>query len=156
VSSSEPLIYVTEDAVVAVCALADAAAPFEVGGLIVGFATDKSVWITSFVEIELVQRRIGRFTIPAGATHPIIDSLRADDPRIGYLGDWHSHPADVGPSALDFSTLADLVLGPSGRHRLLGLVRRTSNAWEVGFWGMRRLCRPVRVAYELTGPLPLV
>jgi hypothetical protein len=154
VSARRRSVYAFEDALVAVRALSQSAAPYETGGLIVSVATDASVWITAFVEVEVSERHLARFVIPAGATHPVIDRLRANDARIGYLGDWHSHPADVGPSGRDVSTLADLVLGSLGRRRLLGLVRRTSGAWEVGLWGMTRLRRPVRVECELAGPVP--
>jgi hypothetical protein len=154
VSFHPPPVYVIEGALAEVEAFAETAAPFETGGLIVGVATDTSVWITAFVEIEVPERHLARFAIPAGATHPIIDRLRATDGRIGYLGDWHSHPADIGPSGRDFSTLADLVVGSLGRRRMIGLVRRTGGAWELGLWGVTRLRRPVRLYYELTGPLP--
>lgn len=153
-SVPRPPVFVVEDALVRVRGVAAAAAPNETGGLIVGVTTVDSVWITGFLEIEVPKRHPARFVIPAGATQPAIDRLRVDDPRIGYLGDWHSHPADVGPSAVDFSTLRDLVFGSLGERRLLGLVRRTDAAWEFGLWAVSRLRLPVRAEFERTGPLP--
>lgn len=146
--------FVVEESVISVMALAAAASPNETGGLIVGTRTADGVWIAGFVEIEVTRRHRSRFVIPAGATHPVIDKLRLGDTRIGYLGDWHSHPADAGPSRLDFSTLQDLAVGVLGERRLLGLVRRSDSSWDLELWVMNRLRLPRRVDYELTGPIP--
>ena len=145
--------YVAEDALVVVRQFAQAAAPHETGGLIVGVATAHGVWITDFVEVQVTTRRRSRFEIPAGATHAAIDALRAEDHRLGYLGDWHSHPTDVGPSGVDFATLRDLAVGALGRRRLLGLVRRTATGWDFELWAVDRLRLPARADYELAGPL---
>jgi hypothetical protein len=145
-------VYMVEDALASVRALASAAAPFETGGLIVGVATADTVWITNFLELALTRRHRSRFVIPAGATHPAIDDARIADPRVGYLGDWHSHPADLGPSAVDFSTLQDLAVGSLRHRRLLGLVRRTDVSWSFELWRLNRLRRPKRAQFELTGP----
>lgn len=147
-------IFVVEDALAHVRDLALTATPFETGGIIVGVTTVEGLWITSFVEIEVSKRHLTRFVIPAGATHPIVDELRLIDPRLGYLGDWHSHPANHGPSGIDFATLTDLVLGSLGRRRLLGLVRRMGEDWDLGLWTVTRLHRPERADVELTGPVP--
>ena len=147
-------VFVVEDALTSLRALAATASPFETGGLLVGVTTADSVWIAGFVELHGTKRHRSRFVIPAGATHPAIDRLRDEDARLGYLGDWHSHPADVGPSSIDFSTLQDLALGSLGQRRLLGLVRRVGTTWDFELWAVNRLRRPRRADYELTGPIP--
>jgi hypothetical protein len=152
---SQGLVYVTEDAVAGVRARAAEAAPFEIGGIIVGAITDDGVWITDFVAIPGQMRHHARFLIPAGATYRIIDATREADPRLGYLGDWHTHPAHAGPSRVDFATLRDLAVGPFGPRRLLAVVMRSDPAWNIGLWALGRLRAPLRVAHELTGPLPL-
>lgn len=147
-------VFVVEEAFASVLALAEAASPFETGGIIVGVRTVDSVWITGFVEVDVATRHRARFVIPAGATHPAIDRLRHEDARLGYLGDWHSHTANIGPSAIDFSTLQDLALGSTGQRRMLGLVRRVCGAWAVELWALNRLRRPRLADYEMTGPVP--
>jgi integrative and conjugative element protein (TIGR02256 family) len=153
VSVPRPPILVVEEALVSLRACADAAAPFETGGLIVGVTTTDSIWITSFVEIQGIMRHRSRFVIPAGVTHPTIDALRRQDRRLGYLGDWHTHPADVGPSCVDFKTFLDLAIGSFGHRRIFGLVRRRGNTWDTGLWAMNRFRLPVRSDYAMTGPL---
>jgi proteasome lid subunit RPN8/RPN11 len=151
-----PPIYLVEDASITVLDLAQAAAPFETGGLILGVATSDSVWITGFTEVTTPERHVSRFRIPAGVTHAAIDAARIADSRIGYIGDWHSHPTDAGPSTVDLSTLRDLAVGALGRRRLLGLVRRAANAWALEFWALDRLRFPTRARVEPAGPLPPV
>ncbi|MBI3747937.1 MAG: Mov34/MPN/PAD-1 family protein [Chloroflexi bacterium] len=152
--TSPTSVYIVEDAMASICALAIAAEPFETGGLIVGVTTADSLWITRFLEVAVAKRHRSRFLIPAGATHPVIDDARTEDPRVGYLGDWHSHPVDVGPSSIDFSTLVDLAVGSLGHRRLLGLVRPIGPSWTLELWSVNRFRRPRRAEYQLTGPVP--
>ena len=146
--------YVTEEALAGVRTLAARAAPFEIGGIMIGAVTDDGVWVADFVAVLGRTQHHARFLIPAGATHRIVVDARAQDPRLGYLGDWHTHPANVGPSGVDFATLRDLAVGPFGPRRLLAVMSLAHPAWNLGLWALDRLRAPARVGYELTGPLP--
>jgi hypothetical protein len=147
-------VYVSEGAECVVRDMADAAAPFETGGVLVGVATPDGVWVTEFATIAGRTRHHARFLIPAWATHAAVDAARRIDARMGYLGDWHTHPADVRPSGVDFATLRDLAVGPFGSRRLLGLVRRVGPGWDLTMWALDRWQTPVRVAFERIGPVP--
>ena len=39
-----------------------------------------------------------------------MDELRKIDTRLGYLGEWHSHPAVVGPSLKDRLSMTSIAL----------------------------------------------
>jgi len=147
-------VFISEDALEAVRRHADAAAPFETGGLLIGVTTAESVWIAAFAEVDVSKRHRSRFVIPVGATHATVDDHRGRDPRVGYLGDWHTHPANAGASRVDFETLAGLALGSLRRPRLMVLLRRVGVRWDLDLWSMSRLRRPRRVLFERTGPLP--
>jgi hypothetical protein len=147
-------VYVTEDAVRRVREVATSAAPFETGGVLIGVATPDGVWISDFAVIPGRARHRARFVIPAGATHEAVDRAREADPRLGYLGDWHTHPSNAGPSGVDFTTLRDLASGPFGGRRLLGLLRRSGIEWDLGLWVLDRLRVPNRVTPVLSGPVP--
>lgn len=149
-----PRIFVVESVVPDLVHAAKINAPYECGGLLLGVRTPDGVWITQAVEINSGRRHRSRFTIARGETHPLVDRARQVDERIGYVGDWHSHPANAGPSDRDFATLRDLVVGVMGRRRLLGLVRLRGAEWSLELWAAERLKLPRRVEFELTGPLP--
>lgn len=149
-------VRVSEGALAEVRTLADRALPFETGGIVLGTLTATGAWITTFVEVPAATPHLTRFRIPAGRTHQIVVEAKASDERIGYLGDWHTHPADSGPSHIDLATLQDLAVGTFGRRRFLALVRRSDSRWFLDLWILSRLRRPARLPYEFSGPLPLL
>src|SRR5207249_7457050 len=77
-----------------------------VGYLLDGVWSDKKPWITHAIEVSGAHRRSRRYVLPEGRTHAAVAELRKVDSRIGYLGDWHSHPAPCGPSRIDRETMA--------------------------------------------------
>ena len=147
--------YIVEEALEDILRMAQAAAPFETGGLVVGPRSPEGVWIAQAVEISAEVPNTARYTIPAGVTHAAVDAIRGSDRRIGYLGDWHTHPADAGPSCRDVSTLTANVRPSGGAQRLVGLVRRRPGGWQLTLWGIDpRSHEPMEVPFEVTGPLP--
>jgi hypothetical protein len=63
----------------------------------------------------------------------LVDEERRLDRRVGYLGDWHSHPADAPPSPTDKATLAK-ESRRRGRHATPAqsqLVRDTAAGWRL-------------------------
>jgi proteasome lid subunit RPN8/RPN11 len=130
------------------------AAPFETGGLLVGVRTLDGLWITDAVEIAVRGRSRRRFVIPSGSTRVAVDALRSADPRIGYIGDWHSHPADSSASAMDLRTLATLAVGVFGRRRLIAVVRNSGPQWSLDVWVQGKFGVPTTCPFEISGPLP--
>jgi hypothetical protein len=147
-------VHVTEGALAEVRERASGALPHETGGIAIGCVTTNGVWITRFAEVQSKSPHLTRFVIPAGSTYRIVDEAHAADARVGYLGDWHTHPADVGASNVDLTTLQDLAVGVFRRRRLLAVLRRVDRDWALDLWVMNRLRRPIRLEYELAGPLP--
>lgn len=82
--------------------------PGEVGGILVGWREGDHVVLVHDLLIVADQRRdLHRYD---REHRPAEDTLRsylehAADARLGYVGEWHSHPAPLPPSALDLKTI---------------------------------------------------
>lgn len=88
-------------------AAAAKAHPNETGGILLGVHTDGGhPWVTRAIEIATSDRGHHHYRIPAGTTQARVHAARRTEQRLGYLGDWHSHPANIGPSPTDLATLA--------------------------------------------------
>ncbi len=86
----------------------DAAAsshPRETGGVLLGVRAGGRPWVTMAVEIESDDRGTTHYRLPGGATHLAVATARQTDPRLGYVGDWHSHPMDSPASNTDRATM---------------------------------------------------
>ena len=128
--------------------------PIETGGILVGVHVDGQPWITSAIEISSPDRGRRHFKIPAGATQRAVLSARQGDPRLGYLGDWHSHPKCLGPSPTDRATLALISFKhPREPNPTMIVVRRCSSDYELD---ARRMivATPRSCEVRLTGDLP--
>src|ERR1700737_3572328 len=77
----------------------------ETGGILVGVYSKGTPLITHALEVPPQNPSRNRFQIPAVVTHLLVDCVRRVDPRLGYLGEWHTHPANVGTSNVDLSTM---------------------------------------------------
>ncbi|MGE2836009.1 Mov34/MPN/PAD-1 family protein, partial [Mycobacterium sp. SMC-4] len=94
-------LLLAESARATLTAAAAHAHPCETGGILIGVLADGHPWVTAAIEIATTDRGRARYRIPGGATHAAVQRSRATDDRLGYLGDWHTHPADAGPSPTD-------------------------------------------------------
>lgn len=98
--------WVSESAVQDICGAADRAHPLETGGVLAGVAGPNGRrWITHAVEIPGATASSNHYSLPSGSRQGAIDKLREVDSRLGYVGDWHSHPAHVGPSSTDINAI---------------------------------------------------
>jgi proteasome lid subunit RPN8/RPN11 len=125
-------LLITEMARAALTAAAARAHPCETGGILIGVYADGHPWVTTAVEIDSPDSGRSHYRIPAGTTHNAVRAARARDDRLGYLGDWHTHPCDVGPSGTDLTTLGLI----SMRHPLRPnptqiIVRRTNDGYVL-------------------------
>ena len=84
---------------------ASSAYPNETGGILLGLRSQDDPWVTTVVELPSQQNGPAEYVIPAGATRTVVDALRVQDARLGYIGDWHAHTLDVGPSSVDRATM---------------------------------------------------
>lgn len=147
-------LLIAEQAIETAISASRNAAPFETGGLLAGVETPDGLWVTDVIEIQTERRSRRAFVIPVRTTRARIDERRSVDARVGYIGDWHSHPQNLGASLLDLRTLGQLAVGSVGRRRIVVVVRRQGQAWCLDAWAQGGLRLPNRLPYELTGPLP--
>jgi integrative and conjugative element protein (TIGR02256 family) len=87
--------------------LAESAYPNETGGLLLGWWQDGVPVVNSVAEVP--DPNAGRTCWTRDET-PAVAVLAAhrratDNPLLGYVGDWHSHPANLGPSSADLREL---------------------------------------------------
>lgn len=152
-SAAKPRLLMTETARSALTAAATRAHPYETGGILIGVHADGHPWVTDVLEIPTTDRGHSHYRIPAAATQAAVLNARTLDRRLGYLGDWHSHPRDIGPSRTDIATLAATSLRhPREPNPTQIVVRRTDHGYVLDarrFVGLtHRIC-----AVGLTGNL---
>lgn len=150
----QPVFFVSESAQEAMTVAAAAAHPNETGGILIGVHQDGHPWVTTVVEIKTTERGRHHFRIPFGKTQPAVHASRRTDRRLGYLGDWHSHPNDVGPSHTDLATLGVISLRhPRQPNPTLVVVRNTTSGYRLD---ARRIVTvtPRPCDLRLTGNLP--
>lgn len=145
---------ITETALGEMTAAAARAHPFETGGILIGVYSDDNPWIIIAAEIATTDRGRTHYRIPFGTTHAAVLRARTMDHRLGYLGDWHSHPRDVGPSPTDIASLALISMKrPRLPNPTLIVVRRTNHGYRLD---ARRIVTfaPRICTISLTGALP--
>jgi len=129
-------VWLSEPAWDALIAAAKAANPNETGGVLVGVVLDGGEgagrpWVTHAVEVPSRKRGRSHYELPAGARRRVVTKLRKSDSRLGYLGDWHSHPSDVGPSPTDIDSIESASVEGDCPRPLLFLVRRGRQRYRI-------------------------
>lgn len=148
-------VFVVERVLESLCRSAEEARPLETGGILVGVLRDGEPWITSSVEVIDERRTSASFVIPYGVTPVAVEAAQAHDERVGLIGMWHSHPANVPASSVDKATLrreARRATRPKKVPAILIVVRDTGEEWCVDALrdeGTQQA--PVEIV--LTGPL---
>ena len=100
--------------------------PNETGGILIGLVDDGgSPCVTEAVELRPTDPSPHRFQITEGKTTTAVDDARTRDARVGYLGEWHSHPNDQPASPTDQATMAELAAHPDTGHPVLLVLRPT-------------------------------
>ena len=148
-----PQVLITERAAADLRRHARKAHPYETGGILLGVQTDARPWIAGVIEISTPDRGRSHYRLPRGTTTTAVRDARKTDPRLGYLGDWHSHPADVGPSPTDRATMRRLSL----RSPRIGIVLIVVRHGADGHWlDVRETSLPLLRCREAitTGDLP--
>jgi proteasome lid subunit RPN8/RPN11 len=147
-------VWVCESAAKSLLDAATTAHPAETGGILVGVLVGTRPWVTHAVEIKSSGSSAIYYELPAGVRHRVVAELRKQDHRLGYLGEWHSHPADVGPSRTDIASLRQIAADPtSGCARpLLIVARRTQDHYRLDAGQLVQRIRRVRLV--TCGPLP--
>ena len=126
--------YLTGGARAAIVEQAALAYPNETGGVLVGLTTETGEpWIVEAVELKSASPSPGVYRLPPGETQAAIDRLREVDDRLGYLGEWHSHPNASDRSRTDERTMQSLASEPDlvGDSPLLIVARRRETEYEL-------------------------
>jgi proteasome lid subunit RPN8/RPN11 len=137
--------WLTETARDVITNAAAAAHPKETGGVLLGVLTRGRPWITTAVEVPHAGATGVYYELAGGAAPAVVDAMTLLDPRLGYLGEWHSHPADHGPSDLDARSMraiaADATAGCERPVLLIARRRRTDYDLDARQLQRRRLRR---------------
>lgn len=86
---------------------AQQAAHYECGGLLLGWWDNGNIVVRRVVEVYDPTAPSATWTRRQHAAQQTLDRARRDlgDPQVGYVGDWHTHPARVGISPTDEAAL---------------------------------------------------
>lgn len=112
---SRPVVTLTRRAEDTVSAAAIAAAPRETGGILLGWRDTAHGGFTVTGAIEVPDTASGHATYRrqhAAAEGRLQEALaRHNDPDVGYVGEWHSHPAPQPPSPQDRHSIKQTARG---------------------------------------------
>lgn len=80
--------------------------PVETGGILLGFRTRDLVVVTRTLTVpDPISSRSGYLRHHRRAQARLVAGRGDAPPVVGYVGEWHTHPADVGPSRTDLRAL---------------------------------------------------
>ncbi len=125
--------------------------PNEAGGILVGVRAADRPWITHALEIPGASAGATHYVLPGGVTRPLVRRVRRVDKRLGYLGEWHVHPANVGPSGTDRDTLRSI--SEKSPESILVIARHASCGYLLEARILRK-SRLVALNIVQTGALP--
>lgn len=150
------VLHITEAAQAAMRHATHRAAPNETGGVLVGTHVDGHPVVTDAIEISAERPAPSRFIIEEGKTRQAVEAAAAVDPRVGYMGEWHSHPLDQDTSNTDRVTMQMLAGAPDIGNPAL-IVARLQTTADVRLDSyMVRPAWIVPVRMESVGGLPLM
>lgn len=100
-------LLVAQSALTRVTEAATAARRTESGGVLIGFRADANVYVTDAIVVPAASATGTRYVSTAAERDAAIARFqeRRPDPRIGYVGTWHSHPEASRASPTDKRTL---------------------------------------------------
>jgi proteasome lid subunit RPN8/RPN11 len=147
-------MWLSEEAAALLREAAQSALPDETGGVLVGVSIDTRPWVTEAVIVPSEKSSPVYYELPGGARQAAVDEARLRDRRLGYIGEWHSHTYDIGPSELDRSTMARLAESDTDcQQPVLLIARRIADVHTLdSYQQVGRYLRPLRVLDS--GPLP--
>jgi proteasome lid subunit RPN8/RPN11 len=124
-----PPVMLTDDARSSMITAANASHPRETGGILVGVFDDAGApYVTHALEFEPDQPCPHAYVVPAGVTTEAVANVRTHDERLGYLGEWHSHPSDQPASPTDERTMNTLSKHPDTGFPVLCVLRPKGDA----------------------------
>lgn len=151
-SDLEVVIDVAESALHTISDACAAAAPLETGGVLVGTTISERIVVAAAIELPDSDATDAAFSITEGSVVEAIDAARASDERLGYVGEWHSHPNGGGVSTTDRATMMTIAAHPDVDQPILAIASPSGDAWAIeAMIATPTTTRPVSV--ELCGDL---
>jgi proteasome lid subunit RPN8/RPN11 len=150
-----PAVLVTDQARSTMVAAARNAHPKETGGVLVGLpdATGAPV-VAQAIEVPAEVPSAQRYDVPAGATSKAVEHVRKLDDRLGYLGEWHSHPSDQPASSTDQATMRALASHPDTGAPVLIVMRPIGDDQFEPSAYLTIGSKLHKVTVEAVGPIP--
>jgi integrative and conjugative element protein (TIGR02256 family) len=110
--------------------IANNAMPRETGGLLLGWWNGHNVFIEDSTEVVDTNATSNSWIRHEHAAQERLDAALAETSAspMGYVGDWHSHPAVQGASATDLTSLKQASV--QYKHPLVLVVRLPNNTLE--------------------------
>lgn len=103
-------------------AAGQAALPRETGGIVLGFRTPEGLVVTRLLVVEDNSSSAHSYLRRHRPAQRLLDAARRQAGAVtGYVGDWHTHPLDMGPSRADARSIAAACRDASGPVTLLVL-----------------------------------
>lgn len=163
---SAPSIDVRADAHETIASEAAKRLPLETGGILLGYREADNLVITHALVVDgggATKDRYVRDDVRANERLAGFLSDRAEDDPIGYVGEWHSHPAPSGPSTIDRNAMraaakaadgpvALLIFTPGDTGAYFGLIARPQRLGRVDTRDANVTFPPPR--FGRLGPLP--
>ena len=100
-------VEVHPDATEVIAVAAQAAHPRETGGVLLGWWDGDNVVVRRAVEVPDPQASTTSWTRNQATSQAAMDTAldQHQDPWLGYVGDWHSHPAACAASSQDLASI---------------------------------------------------
>ncbi|MER5539555.1 Mov34/MPN/PAD-1 family protein [Streptomyces mirabilis] len=121
-------------------AAASASGRTETGGLLLGWWEGDALVVRYAIEVPDPDATTSSWTRAHHRAQDALDRALADldHPWLGYVGDWHTHPACCGPSSQDEQSICNASRGYS--QPLLLLVHRADETIEARSADRGQLC----------------
>jgi hypothetical protein len=153
-SPSAPALVLTDTARRRIIAAALAAGDNETGGVLVGvYDATGTPCVVDAIELCSSEPSPNRYVLAKDATHAAIDAARLSDARVGYVGEWHTHPQHEPVSATDHATMAELAADRDTGEPVLIVARRRGEACDLDAF-VAYYDQLHATALVATGPLP--
>lgn len=120
-----PSVVITNAALDVIRIAGAAALPRETGGILAGFRTEDQVVVTRALVVPDDASSRRDYTLRTAPASRELEQLTVSTvPVVGYVGDWHTHPADSPPSRLDITSLERIASASSDLVALIVLTFR--------------------------------
>lgn len=149
----EMVVDVAESAADTILDAAERAQPLETGGVLIGTTVDERTVVAAAIELTEAEATTETFTVPHGKVADAVEAAREADARLGYVGEWHTHPAGGGVSSTDRATMMTVAADADVTNPILLVAHPDGENWSIeAVVATPETIRPITV--EACGDLP--